>query len=282
MQPNNSPIYVHKNTGEKDIFDENKLVSALMRAGASPEESQVVLNKVTSQLYNGISTGKIYKIAYKVLREISHKSAGRYRLKKAVLDLGPSGYPFEKFIGRLFEKMGYTVEVGKTINGKCITHEIDVIARNNTEQIMVECKFHSLKGQKSDVKVPLYIHSRFMDVKAVWEKDPKLEGLKLSGMVATNTRFSEDAKNFANCSGLRILSWDYPYQNSLREWIDKSGFYPITALHSLKKKEKDELLQKDVILCRELKQHKNTMRAIGINEKRIKKIIEEAEKLISQ
>ncbi len=277
----NSSIYIYKNTGEKDLFDENKLISSLMRAGASPEEARIVSKEVKAKLYNGISTGKIYKIAYKILRNISKRSAGRFRLKKAVMDLGPSGYPFEKFVGRLFESMGYTVEVGRIIKGKCVTHEIDVIARNKTEQIMVECKFHSLKGQKSDVKVPLYIHSRFQDVKATWEKDENLSGLKFYGMVATNTRFSDDARQYAQCSGLRVLSWDYPKGNSLREWVDQSGFYPITALHSLKKKEKDRLLQENVVLCRELKDHKKNLQEIGLSEGRIKQVINEAEHLIS-
>jgi hypothetical protein len=144
---------------------------------------------------------------------------------------------------------------------------------------MVECKFHSEKGQKSDVKVPLYILSRFEDVKHTWEKDPQLKGLRFYGLIATNTRFTEDAKEFARCSGLKVLSWDYPPGNSLREWVDESGFYPITALHSLKKKEKSDLLEKDIVLCRELKNHQAILKEIGIQESRIQRILQEASEL---
>ena len=281
MSKEPAPVYIYKNTGEKDIFREEKLKSALLRSGASPYEARQVLDKVNSELYTGITTGKIYKIAYKILQSISKRSAGRYRLKKAVMDLGPSGYPFEKFVGRLFAYKGYNIEVDKVIHGKCVTHEIDIIANNGKEQIMVECKFHSQKGLKSDVKVPLYIHSRFLDVKYKWENDEKLKGLKFYGMVAVNTRFSEDAKQYALCSGLKVLSWDYPQGNSLREWIDEAGYYPITALHSLKKKDKEFLLDKNIVLCRELESNQNILNEMGLNDAKVREILTEAKHLIS-
>jgi Holliday junction resolvase-like predicted endonuclease len=281
MDHSQEPIYIYKNTGEKDIFRDEKLVQALIRAGASEQEAAKVLKEVKTRLYDGITTGKIYKIAYKILKSQSHGSAGRFRLKKAVMDLGPSGYPFEKFIGRLFKHRGYEVLVDQIVQGKCVTHEIDVIARNEHEQIMVECKFHSEKGHKSDVKVPLYIHSRFEDVSYTWSNDPKLKGLKFYGMVATNTRFTEDAKDFAKCSGMRVVSWDYPAGSSLRVWVDESGFYPVTALHSLKKKDKEILLQNDVVLCRELESNKDLLFKLGFNPGDINKILAEAKTLIS-
>jgi len=197
------------------------------------------------------------------------------------MELGPSGYPFEKFMGRLFENRGYNAMVGQVIQGKCVTHEIDVIANNGQEQIMVECKYHSSVNQKSDVKVPLYIQSRFLDVKAVWEQKEELKNLRLVGMVATNTRFTEDAKDFANCMGLRIISWDYPVKNSLREWIDDSGYYPVTALQSLRKKDKELLLENNLVLCRELEENQDVLKNLGFNTSTIRKVLKEASGLIS-
>ena len=281
MNETENNIVVVKNTGEKVVFDADKLKQALLRSGASDYEADLVETEVISQLYNGIHTKKIYQIAYNLLRRKSKRTAGRYRLKQAVMELGPSGYPFEKFMGRLFENRGYKAQVGQIIQGKCVTHEIDVIANNGHEQVMVECKYHGSVNQKSDVKVPLYIQSRFLDVKAVWEQKPELNGIRLFGMVATNTRFTEDAKDFANCMGLRIISWDYPAKNSLREWIDASGFYPITALQSLRKKDKQLLLENNLVLCRELKSNQEFLGKLGFNSGAIKKILSEAAKLIS-
>jgi len=274
-------IVVVKNTGEKVPFDAGKLKHALLRSGASDHEADLVEQEVVGQLYNGIHTKKIYQIAYNLLKRKSKRTAGRYRLKQAMMELGPSGYPFEKFMGRLFENRGYRAQVGQVIQGKCVTHEIDVIANNGQEQIMVECKYHSSVNQKSDVKVPLYIRSRFLDVKAVWEQKEELKGLNLVGMVATNTRFTEDARDFANCMGLRIISWDYPAKNSLRDWIDDSGYYPVTALQSLRKKDKQLLLENNLVLCRELEANQETLKNLGFNPATIRKILAEASKLIS-
>lgn len=277
----NRDIVVIKNTGEKDIFDAGKLKQALLRSGASDEEADLVEREVLSKLYDGIHTRQIYKIAYNILQSKSKRSAGRYKLKRAVMELGPSGYPFEKFLGRLFEHRGYHTQVGQILQGKCVPHEIDVIANNGDEQIMVECKFHSSTTQKSDVKVPLYIQSRFLDVKAVWEQKEELKGVNLFGMIATNTRFTEDAKDFANCVGLKIISWDYPVKNSLREWIDDSGYYPVTALQSLRKKDKELLLENNLVLCREIEQNQQLLRNLNFSESAIRKIVKEAKYLIS-
>ncbi len=276
----NSTVVV-KNTGEKDFFNVEKLKTALRRSGATETEVNLVEQEVLKQLYNGISTKKIYRIAYNLLRNKSKRTAGRYRLKNAVMSLGPSGYPFEKFLGRLFENRGYKTVVNQIIKGKCVTHETDVIANNGTEQIMVECKFHSSITQKSDVKVPLYIQSRFLDIKEVWKQQPELNGINFFGMVATNTRFTEDAKAFAKCVGLKIISWDYPAGNSLREWIDNSGFYPVTALQSLRKKDKELLLENNLVLCRELESNKQKLRELNFSESIIKKILAEAKHLVS-
>ncbi len=274
-------IYIYKNTGEKDNFSRQKFLNSLIRSGTNPETADKIADIIETKLYPGITTKKIYKIALKLLKQQTAGAAGKFVLKKAVMDLGPSGYPFEKFLGRLFKARGYKVNVDQTVQGKCVSHEIDVIARNDTEQIMVECKFHSNKGQKSDVKVPLYINSRFKDVEHTWIKDPDLAGLKFYGMVATNTRFTDDAKRFANCAGLKVISWDYPEGNSLREWIDESGYYPVTALHSLNKSEKKLLLEKDIVLCRELNDKKEVLKSLGFNDFKIKNVLKEAEDIIS-
>ena len=281
MNEQHQSIVVTKNTGEKDIFDAEKLKSALRRSGATEAEVDLVEQEVLDNLYDGITTKKIYRLAYNLLRNKSKRTAGRYRLKSAVMSLGPSGYPFEKFLGRLFESKGYKVSVNEIIKGKCVTHETDVIANNGTEQIMVECKFHSSIAQKSDVKVPLYIQSRFLDVKASWEQQPKLKSTRFYGMVATNTRFTEDAKDFARCVGLKVISWDYPAGNSLREWIDDSGYYPVTALQSLRKKDTELLLENNLVLCRELEPNRQKLRDLDFSESNIKKILTEAAHLIS-
>ncbi len=273
------PIYVTKGNGDRVLFEEDKLRKALKNSGAGTLEIEKALAVVKNNIYQGISTHKIYQTAYRILKKSSRHSAGRYRLKKAIMELGPSGYPFEKFVGRLMESQGYQSTVNVIAHGKCVQHELDVVARNNQEQVMVECKFHSDSKRRCDVKVVLYIHSRFQDMSAAWKKAQPDAGIQYVGMVATNTRFSDDAMQYAKCSGLRLVSWDYPNGNSLKDWIDKSGFHPVTSLSYLKKAEKQTLLEKGVVLCRDIKDNQPLLKELGIPGSRIKNILSEANQL---
>jgi len=161
---NRQRVRITKASGEKVPFSEEKLRQSLERSGATESQIDFVVDEVNDLLYDGIPTGKIYRKAYDMLRKRSRSKAARYKLKKAIMELGPSGYPFERFVGAILEQQGFRSEVGVVVEGKCVSHEIDVIAVKNSKLILVECKFHNRPGVKCDVKVPLYIHSRFRDV----------------------------------------------------------------------------------------------------------------------
>ncbi len=272
----NNPIYVTKGNGDRVPFDENKLRRALKNSGAGTKEVEKALAAVKKILYPNISTRKIYQTAYRILKKSSRHSAGRYRLKKAIMELGPSGYPFEKFMGRIMESRGYQALVNVHARGKCVEHEVDVVARNDKEQFMIECKYHSDSKRNVDVKVVLYIASRFRDVSAVWRQNEGDDPRQYFGMVATNTRFSEDAIRYAECEGLRVISWDYPAGNSLKEWVDRSGYHPITSLSQLKTAEKQLLLEKGVVLCRDIKENISLLEEMGFNKVKINKVLAEA------
>ena len=270
---------VTKRSGEKVPFDKQKLKRSLERSGAGEQDILAIIKQVNSQLVDGMSTHHVYKMAYSILRRKSHLVAGKYRFKKAIFELGPTGYPFERFVGELLKYQGYKVEVGKIIKGHCVNHEVDVIAEKENKKFMIECKFHQAPGKKSDVKVSLYIQSRFLDVEKQWNKQPD-EYLRFhQGWIVTNTRFTDDAIRFGKCAGLKLISWDYPEQGSLKQRIDIAGLHPVTALSSITKKEKQEVLNKDIVLCRNLKPEH--LMAIGIREQRVKKILIEAEELIN-
>jgi len=278
---NNTEIRVKKNNGEYAAFNIEKLERALQRSGASSFEIEEVIRQMQAKLYDGITTKKIYQIAYAILRKRSQRVAGRYRLKKAIMELGPTGYPFEKFVGKLFEADGYKAVTGVQVEGKCVGHEVDVVAEKGNKKFMVECKFHSDTRKKSDVKVALYIHSRFLDVSAKWKVDENIPKMVYKGMVVTNTRFSEDAMQFGKCAGLKVVSWDYPQGNSLKDWIDRSGYHPITSLASLRHKEKQYLLEEGIVLCRQLSSDFSVLDKMKLSSLRLRKIKQETLDLVS-
>ena len=127
-------------------------------------------------------------------------------------------------------------------------HEIDVIAEKENNHIMIECKYHNLPGTICDVKIPLYINSRFKDVEASWIQLPGHDKKFHQGWVVTNTRFTQDAIQYGTCAGLKLIGWDYPNGEGIRSKIDTLGLYPITCLTKLSKFEKQQLLEKRIVL----------------------------------
>ena len=274
-------IRVIKGNGEKALFDREKLKQALASSGAGTEEQEKIASMVESRIFDGIPTKRIYQMAFGLLKKESHKIAGRYRLKNAIMEMGPTGFPFEVFVGKIFESMGYEVETGVIVQGKCVQHEVDVIARKPGEMMMLECKFHMDTSTKSGVQVPLYIQSRYLDVKSAWEKQYGKE-LHYSGGVVTNTRFSDDAIQYGNCAGLVMISWDYPQDTGLKYWIDKTGLQPLTSLISLTKKDKQFLLEKGIVLCSQLEENKALLKKLGMTDVQIRKVTREAANLTAR
>lgn len=275
-------VEIRKRNGEYSPFDETKLEKALIRSGASKPLAQIIIDEVESMLSEGMSTHHIYQIAYRILRQKSSYAAGRYKLKKAMLELGPTGYPFEKFVGKLLEASGYSVEVGQLIKGKCVQHEVDVVARKGNKIMMVECKYHSDERSKSDVQVALYIHSRFRDLEAAFMEKAENKASIMKGMLVTNARFSDDAMNYGICSGIRMISWDFPKGRSLKDWIDEAGLFPITVLHHLRKQDKIKLLEKGIVLCSQLIAEADLLESVIHDNQQLKKLRKEVELLLQQ
>ena len=90
-------IKVKKYSGESVDFERTKLIESLMKSGADSALANQIADEVEKRLFEGISTKKIYQIAYNRLKKRQRTSATRYKIKKAIMELGPSGFPFEQF-----------------------------------------------------------------------------------------------------------------------------------------------------------------------------------------
>ena len=275
-------VFITKASGDIEMFDVSKLKHSLERSGAREQVIQKIINEVNSILYDGITSKEIYKKAFGLLRNSSRPTAARYKLKKAIMELGPTGFPFEKFVGAILSHQGFIAQVGLTVKGHCVNHEVDVIAEKDTKHFMVECKFHSDQGRFCNVKIPLYIHSRFLDVEKQWQKNPSHETKFHQGWVFTNTRFTTDAIQYGVCAGLGLVGWNYPKKDNLKELIDAFGLHPITSLTTLTSLEKQALLEKDHVLCMDLCNYPDLLGEIGISQIRQKKILQEAHELCNK
>ncbi|QJB29833.1 restriction endonuclease [Chitinophaga oryzae] len=265
-----------KANGDTEPFDEDKIRRSLIRSGTAPDMVDTIIGKVGERVYDNITTRKLYKIVFNELQKRRRPAAGKYHLKNAIMELGPTGFPFESFVASLFRADGYQVITGEMVEGHCVKHEVDVIADNGKDQFMMECKFHSRTGTVCDVKTALYVRARFWDIEkklaAQQGKDSKL----FKGWLVTNTRLTADAEQYGICSGLALMSWNFPAGQSLRERIDASGLYPVTCITSLSREEKEKLLAANIVLCKDLAKTPEVLGKIGISESRAQRITEEA------
>lgn len=279
---NTNTTNIIKASGEKVPFSPEKFKESLRRSGASKEAIDAITEEVKKQLYEGMPTRKIYILAFGLLRKYSKPIAARYKLKKAIMELGPTGYPFEKFFAELLKQNGFTVSVGQIVKGHCVNHEVDVIAEKKQQLLMIECKFHQNEGNISNVKIPLYIEARFRDI----EKERKKiidEQVKITEVwVVTNTKFSTDAIVYGTCMGMHLVGWNFPATGSLNYLIEEAGLYPLTCLTTLTKNEKQILLDNKIVLCRDLLHKPTLLQLANIKEARFKNILDEVIVLCSK
>jgi hypothetical protein len=251
-----------------------------LKSGASNLEVDAILHTIENQIYEGISTKQIYKMAFSLLKKECHSHAARYNLKEAIRLLGPTGFFFEKYIARLFAAEDYQTLTNFILQGRCVSHEIDVIVKKDNAIAMVECKFHLGKDANSDVKVPMYILSRFNDLRDKRQTIYTRNDIVSKCWIVTNNRFTTDAIAFAKCSKLNLLSWNYPENNNLKTKNDTHHLYPVTCLTTLSLAEKDKLLVLDVILVKEIVNNSECLERIGLSSNRIKNVLKEASELV--
>lgn len=273
-------VTVIKVNGEKEPFDPDKLRRSLKRAGAKPEVCESIVEHIVGELQNGMSTTHIYRHAFSLLRKIEEQPvAARYSMRRAVFGLGPSGFPFEDYVSELFKARGYTVEIGRMIEGQCATHEVDLLAYKDDEFIGAELKFHNSPGIKTDLKTALYVRERFEDLKRAQHNTKEQMPYIETAMLVTNTKFTKNAISYSTCVGLQLTGWNYPKKGSLADIIRETGIYPITALTTLSQNEKINLLQNNVVICNGLAGDTGVLEAAGVKPAKIGTVIEESQAL---
>jgi len=273
----NHLIYVTKSNGEKELFEENKLIESLKAAGGSKEAIDEIVDRVEDEMKDGMSTALIYARAFDLLRSSNlHHAAARYSMRRALADLGPNGYPFEKFVAEIFKAWGYETVTDMIVEGHCVEHEVDVVAWKEDKLDMVEAKFHNEFGLKSDLKVALYVKARFEDLANQKFTFGGRERTLSKGWLITNTKFTNEAIKFAECSGLHLIGWNYPHSGNLQQLIEELALFPFTILSSVDGQTRRNLFDQGIVLCRDLVKYPGYLADIGVTGVKADKIVNEA------
>jgi hypothetical protein len=264
-----------KGDGTRETFEKEKLRKSLQRSGADPTLADQITEQIARTVTDGMTTTAIYKNAYALLRKEEKIVAARYSMRRAILELGPTGYPFEDFFAEMMRIRGYEALTRQIMKGKCAPHEIDVVLKKDARTIGAELKFHNMLGFKTDLKTALYVEARFRDIKTCAEVENTPCPVD-EGWLVTNTKFTNAAITFAECAGIHLLGWSYPHDSNILSMIKESGVYPVTVLSSLTRKEKERLLMQGTALCRTIAKNPDVLERAGIAGRKHQNIIAES------
>jgi|SRR5690606_11227169 len=272
---------VKKYSGEIVEFDVNRLRDSLAKSGASTNVVNEVLASIKPLLFEGMSTRSIYQLAFRLLKKESDSFAARYSLKKALRDLGPAGYYFEKWVARLFEYAGFRTLTGQLLTGNAVNHEIDVIAQDDTQMLLIECKFRNTVDARISVTTPMYFLSRVKDLQNLEFTFFGRARRFTAGWLVTNAYMTTDSIKFAAHYHLNLLAWDYPAESSIKRRVDHAGLYPVTCLTTVTKAEKDKLLTQGCLLVKDILDDRTYLQSLNLTARKEKRIIQEAIELVN-
>ncbi|MBD3398577.1 hypothetical protein GF412_05035 [Candidatus Micrarchaeota archaeon] len=267
-------ITVIKKDGTKEKFKPAKVRRALRRSGLSHKESNTALKLLYPKLKDGMTTRQIYSKLYSIVRGLRPEKKYRFNLKQALVKLGPAGYFFEDYAAKLFQFLGYETELRAIPIGRCVTHEVDVVAKKGREKIMVECKFRNEPGTKCRIQTALYIHARFQDLAEGARLHSKIPFTK--PCLTTNAKFSSHVLKYAECVGMRLIGWAYPRDGSLEILADRTKCYPISVIN-MKKHTLRTMLKKGFVVVQDIPENpKELTKATGLSVSTARRIAKEA------
>jgi len=277
-----TPISITKSDGTRQAFQPEKLVNSLRKVGASNQAIAEVVKQVESVMKDGMTTTDIYRQAFDLLKKHHHPTAVKYSVRRAIMEFGPDGFPFERFVARIFRLWGYETLTDQTVMGTCIPHEIDVIAWKKDKLVFVEAKYHNEFNMKSDSKVALYIQARREDVSGIMYDYGGIKRKIDEFWLITNTKFSDQAIKYGECEGLKLVGWNYPAKGNLHDIIEQNGLHPITTMASLSRDQKRDLIGRGVMVCIDIIGNPAVLDQVGVRGDAKERVLTEAQMIIEQ
>lgn len=272
---------VIKANGEHVAFDIQKVRRSIERTGASEGIVQAVLARVEKKLYDGIPTKELYALVREELSRDSVCFSCRYSLRDGILMLGPAGFKFEKYVASLLNAYGYKAYVPEAdLQGACVPHEVDVVAEKDSRRMFIEAKFRNRYQDYVNLKDILATWARFLDL-VDGASAGKGEYMDEAWLV-TNARFSDAARTYGACKGMKLIGWDYPTDRTFASMIDHAGLYPVTVIAGVKKEEIEAMAEKGLMLCRELLTYEpdDLSERLGLRLARAEQIIDSARQVV--
>jgi Holliday junction resolvase-like predicted endonuclease len=271
-----------KASGEREKFSEKKLFESLRNSGASKTVAEKVQQTVLAKIEKISTTDQLAKSVLKQLRREDLRAAARYRLKGGMIDLGPTGFLFERYMARVLHEYGYSALTNQFVQGYCLEHEVDIMASKGDTRYIVEAKYHNTLGVKTNSQITMYAHARLLDIKAAEAEKKNRKFDKHTMWLITNTKFTDRAIAYASCRGIKLTGWNYPEGESLQELIEEKMLHPITILPSVDPMTREKLAKFNILLAKDVLDHEPFLLAKRLDGAvhKARMIVSEANKLL--
>ncbi|TRO42271.1 restriction endonuclease [Candidatus Bathyarchaeota archaeon] len=246
-------VFVTKADGKKQQFIKEKVIQTCMRMGATRELAKTIAKEIENKSYNGISTSKILQMIFSRLRK--HKPIMKYHIDlRRSLSLMKSAPDFERFIQLLLSEHNYHVSPNQIIQGRCIEHEVDGVAKKDGKTYIVEVKHHYKFHTPTSLDVSRIARAILEDLTEGYNMG--LNNLKVdNALIVCNTKLSEHAKRYADCRGILHIGWSSGSNRDLQTMIEEKKLYPITFLKGLKTDTRNRLASDGIVMLKQLTQN---------------------------
>jgi len=243
-------IRVRKADGRLEPYDRSKVVRTALHLGLDPGEAETVADEVSRRVYDGIPTSKVLSIIHELARKSRPELEHIGDLREAISKMR-SKPDFEEYIRLVLKAIGYLVEPGRVLEGRCVSHEIDGIAFMGDEVLVVEVKHHVNPHTYTGLDTVLQLWAALEDLR---------EGYRLglhhyafsSAILACNTKISLHAERYARCKGIKYMGWKYPRAFALGDIVAKHRLYPITMLRFLSEEQVASLGNQGIVTLSQL------------------------------
>ncbi len=247
-------LYVINSSGEDEPFSYQKVYRSARRVNASKDLAREIAKAITREAYDGIKTSEIFRKVKELLYQHTPETALKFNLKEGMRKLGPTGFPFEKFIGEIFKSLDFKIKINQHLPGLCLDdYEIDFLAQKENLIYIGECKYRNVAGEMVHLRDALSNYARFLDI----SKGPsfaakKYQNYKIKTIMVTNAKFTGQAISYSSCMDVNLLGWRYPQNHGLEYLIEKNNLYPVTILPSLKGYLKDIFVSEKIMLAQDV------------------------------
>lgn len=275
-------VNIRKWDGSTEPFDRSKVLRTCHRLKLSNYDAEEVVDQIEKKLFEGIDSKRIIEMIFEFGKRHRSRLGHMIDLREAIAMMRPKP-DFEQFVAVLLEYDGYKTVTNQILMGKCVDHEIDVIATKGNDVIYVEVKHHTQFHTFTGMDTFLQVNSTFEDLKEGYLAGNHKFNFSRC-MVVLNTRVSEHARRYAECKGIGAMGWGVPERAGIETHIHDKELYPVTIFKGVEPGVFAKLGDSGVYTIRQIAEadQRELCRRTGLNPDTVRYMAERSRDIMAQ